>query len=501
MADECSAARAYRVHESDDVAVAAHDVAAGEAVTIAGVGTIVATQTIPRGHKLALRELRAGDSLRKYGAPIGRVTASIQRGDWVHEHNLTSALVGTIGPDAAHSRDRVRGTATTPTFQGYRRRNGLVGTRNEIWVLPTVGCVARTAERIARDADARWRGRLDGVHAFAHPLGCSQLGGDLDGTRQLLASLVQHPNAGGVLLVGLGCESNQLQKLLETLPPAARAHVRAFNAQQQADEFEAGIAAVEELAEQAAATVREPCSLADLRLGMKCGGSDAFSGLTANPLVGRISDIVTGAGGAVLLTEIPELFGAEPLLLGRAQNADTAQAFETLVNDFRRYFIEQGQPLDANPSPGNRAGGITTLEEKSLGAVQKGGAATLTHIVRYGERSHERGLGVLEAPGNDAVSSTALAAAGATLVLFTTGRGTPLGCPVPTLKIASNTALAHAKPRWIDFDAGRLLDDGDLRRWTDELLGLVIATASGQSAWNERNDERGIAIWKRGVTL
>jgi altronate hydrolase len=501
MAEAVAAARAYRVHAADDVAVAAADLLPGTTVTIAGVGSIVASHATPRGHKLALREIRAGDAVIKYGAPIGVATADIARGEWVHEHNLTSALQGMIHGEQRRSGAQARSTTTGRTFAGYRRANALVGTRNEVWVLPTVGCVARTAERIARDADARWRGRIDGVHAFAHPLGCSQLGGDLDGTRQLLASLVQHPNAGGVLLVGLGCESNQLQKLLETLPPESRAHVRAFNAQQQDDEFEAGVAAVDELAALAAATVREPCALADLRIGMKCGGSDAFSGLTANPLVGRIADVVAADGGAVLLTEIPELFGAEPLLLERAQDAPTAAAFETLVNDFRRYFIEQGQPLDANPSPGNRAGGITTLEEKSLGAVQKGGAATLTHIVRYGERSLHRGLGVLEAPGNDAVSSTALAAAGATLVLFTTGRGTPLGCPVPTLKIASNSALARSKPRWIDFDAGRVLDDGDLQRWTEELLALVIATASGAPAWNERNDERGIAIWKRGVTL
>jgi altronate hydrolase len=317
----------------------------------------------------------------------------------------------------------------------------------------------------------------------------------------LLASLARHPNAGGVLIVGLGCESNQLGTLLQGLGDADRQRIRSFNAQQQTDEFEAGVAAVGELVAIAAADRREQCALGELRIGLKCGGSDAFSGLTANPLVGRIADAVTAAGGSAILTEIPELFGAESLLAQRAADQPTATAFVDLINRFRHYYVDQGEPLEANPSPGNRAGGISTLEEKSLGAAQKAGAATLTHIIGYGQRSTSSGLGILEAPGNDAVSSTALVAAGATLLLFTTGRGTPLGAPAPTLKIASNSALAKAKPTWIDFDAGVLLSGRDAASAAHDLLELILATASGRPARNELNDERSIAIWKRGVTL
>lgn len=373
-----------------------------------------------------------------------------------------------------------------------------MGTRNEIWVIPTVGCVGRTAEKIAAKAVAKHAGRVDGIHAFAHPFGCSQLGDDLDGTRSLLAAFASHANAGGVLILGLGCESNQLSQLLPGIAPGAS--IRTLGAQDSGDEIEEGLRLVDELVEIAAQAKREPVPLSALVLGVKCGGSDGFSGLTANPLTGRMSDAVTQAGGTAILTEIPEIFGAEHLLMARAADRAVFEGIGTLVNGFKAYFTGHGEGVAENPSPGNIAGGITTLEEKSLGAVQKGGHATVTDVIAYGARVRRPGLTLLEAPGNDAVSSTALAAAGATAILFTTGRGTPLGFPVPTIKIASNSALARRKPGWIDFDAGRVLDEGFGPAAAD-LLDTIRAVASGRETAAERNDEREIAIWKRGVTL
>lgn len=485
-----------KIDPADDVAIALRDLEAGE--TIDGVTVLDA---IPKGHKIALRGLQAGALVRKYGHPIGRATADIPAGAHVHSHNLATALSGEEGyqPPIAYA------APATPvaggTFQGYRRADGRVGTRNEIWILCTVGCVAHTVRRIAEAAGRRFAGRVEGVHAFTHPFGCSQLGDDLSHTRKVLAALAAHPNAGGVLIVGLGCESNQLDALLAAAPGLDRARLRAFTAQGEEDEIEAGLAAVEALVEIAERDRRQPCPLADLVVGLKCGGSDGFSGLTANPLVGRIADRVSEGGGTPILTEIPEAFGAERLLMARATSPAVFEATVGLVNGFKRYFLAHGEPVSENPSPGNIAGGVTTLEEKSLGAVQKAGHAPLAQVLNYGERVQGPGLALLEAPGNDAVSSTALAAAGATVILFTTGRGTPLGFPAPTLKIATNSELAMRKPRWIDFDAGMVLAGKTMDQAADELMALVLETASGRLTRAEQNGEREMAIWKTGVTL
>jgi altronate hydrolase len=491
------------VSRDDDVAVAVRELHAGESVR-AGANSIHVLESIPRGHKVALRDVRAGDSVRKFGWPIGRATQDIATGALVHTSNLTTTLEGLSEyryepQPPAQARDE---TAPLPeTFMGYRRHDGRVGTRNEIWILCTVGCVARTAERIARRASIQFAGRVDGIHAFTHPFGCSQLGDDLARTRSVLASLAMHPNAGGVLIVGLGCESNQLDRLLGSMKGIDEQRLRAFTAQSAGDEIEQGLAAVEELVTIAERDEREPCPLSALTVGLKCGGSDGLSGITANPLVGHVANRVSAAGGTPILTEIPEVFGAEHLLMRRAVSEEVFHGIVGVVNDFKRYFLDNGQPIYENPSPGNIAGGITTLEEKSLGAVQKGGRAPVTQVLRYGERASRAGLALLEAPGNDAVSSTALVAAGATVLLFTTGRGTPLGFPVPTLKISSNTALAEKKKHWIDFDAGAVLGGKSMNDAGEELMRLVIETASGASARNEVNGEREISIWKSGVTL
>lgn len=489
----------HQISPDDDVAVALEAVAAGAEIVVGGA-TILLRDDIPKGHKFAVRAIAAGAPVRKYGWPIGRALRDIAAGEHVHVHNVATRLEGV--EDYAYSPVPTAAlpAANPRTFMGYRRRNGKVGTRNEIWILCTVGCVARTAERIAKAAQAHFGTRVDGIHALTHPFGCSQLGDDLSHTRKIIAALAAHPNAGGVLILGLGCESNQIDKLLAEAPDLDPARLRAFTAQSAEDELEAGLEAVEALVKVAEQDEREPCPVSALVVGLKCGGSDGFSGLTANPLVGRIADIVAGAGGTPVLTEIPEVFGAERLLMDRATDEAVFNDIVAVVNDFKRYFINHNQPVYENPSPGNIAGGITTLEEKSLGAVQKAGHAPVAAVLRYGERVSGPGLALLEAPGNDAVSSTALTAAGATILLFTTGRGTPLGFPVPTLKLASNSALAEKKPHWIDFDAGTVLTDG-LDAATDQLWRLIIDTASGKPAKNELNDEREIAIWKSGVTL
>jgi altronate hydrolase len=502
----------HLVSTGDDVAVAIREIEAGERLEVSGL-SVQAAERIPRGHKIALRDVPAGESVRKFGWPIGRATQNIGAGALVHTGNLATRLEGlneyryepgsaVAGSTGARAEGAIAPpTAAADTFLGYRRHDGRVGTRNEIWILCTVGCVARTAERIARLGSAQFAGKVDGIHAFTHPFGCSQLGDDLARTRRVLASLAMHPNAGGVLIVGLGCESNQLDRLLSTMEGVDKTRLRAFTAQSAGDEIEQGLEALEELVAVAAQDKREPCPLSSLIVGLKCGGSDGLSGITANPLVGHVANRVAAAGGTPILTEIPEVFGAEHLLMQRATSEEVFDGIVTVVNDFKRYFLDNGQPIYENPSPGNIAGGITTLEEKSLGAVQKGGRAPVTQVLRYGERASRPGLALLEAPGNDAVSSTALVASGATVLLFTTGRGTPLGFPVPTLKISSNTALAEKKRHWIDFDAGTVLAGKSMHDAGEELMRLVIETASGSPARNEVNGEREISIWKSGVTL
>lgn len=455
---------------------------------------------VPQGHKLALVDLPAGARVTKYGQPIGRASAAIAAGEHVHSHNLVTALAGELayrpGQGAVPSAPQL----DLPGWRGYLRADGRAATRNEIWILPSVGCVGITAEEIARAARDRHAGRIDGVHAFAHPHGCSQLGDDLEGTRALLAGLASNPNAAGVLLLGLGCESNQLDALLQAIPEAVRGKVRLLTSQSAGDELAAAAALIDELVEEAASARRVDLPFSALSIGLKCGGSDGFSGLTANPLLGRLADSLCAAGGRAILTEIPEIFGAEQALLDRAADAAVFDTAAALVNRFKRYYLDQGLPVSENPSPGNLAGGITTLEEKSLGAVQKGGNAPLVDVIDYGAQAQRAGLTLLEAPGNDAVSSSALAAAGATLVLFTTGRGTPLGFPVPTVKVASNQALAEAKPHWIDFDASLVLR-ASLAATDRAFAERLAALASGEPTAAELAGQRAIAIWKRGVTL
>ena len=493
-----------RIHPDDNVVVAVRLIAEGDGVEVDD-RLITAGADIPKGHKIAVTAIPDGSSVVRYGHVLGHATAPIEEGDWVHSHNLATDLSDTIEytyrPDEAPTPPG--SPSKVPTFMGYRRPDGRVGTRNEIWVVNTVGCVNRSAQRIARMTNDRFSDVIDGVHSFQHPFGCSQLGDDLVQTQKVLAGLIRHPNAGGVLVVGLGCENNQLEDLLEQAGDVDRSRIRFFNSQLVLDEVEEGIEAVEELVEIMKEDRRTECPVTDLVLGLKCGGSDAFSGITANPLVGRMADRLTGYGGTALLTEVPEMFGAEQQLMNRAKDRETFEQIVSMINRFKQYFIDHDQPIYENPSPGNKEGGLTTLEEKSLGAVQKGGRATVSQVLDYCEPVDKGGLALLYAPGNDGVSVTAEVASGATVVLFTTGRGTPLGFPVPTLKISSNTEIAERKPHWIDFNAGALLDGtATMDELSDDLFDLILRVASGEQwARNEENDYREIAIWKEGVTL
>ena len=437
------------------------------------------------GHKYACRAIETGESVIKYGMPIGHATAAIAPGEHVHVHNLATNLAEKPVYGYRPKPSALRPVPCDATFRGYRHADGRVGVRNDLWIVPTVGCVNALAERLAA--------AVGGV-ALTHPYGCSQLGGDHEATANALAALCHSPNAGGVLVVGLGCENNTPESFrarVERL--GALPNIRYLRAQDPGDEYVRGLALLAEL-DAARPKVRTDIPASELVVGLKCGGSDGFSGLTANPLVGRFSDWLVARGGSTVLTEVPEMFGAETLLMDRCRDRAVFDRCVRMIEDFKAYYARHGQVCYENPSPGNKAGGISTLEDKSLGCVQKGGTAEVADVLGYAERVRTRGLTLLTAPGNDLVSSTALAAAGCHLVLFTTGRGTPFGTVVPTVKVASNAALAAAKPQWIDWDAMTASDVG-------AFAAKVLAVAGGELTAAERYGARGIALFKDGVTL
>lgn len=484
-----------RIHESDDVAVALEDVPAGQEFM-----GVIARELIPRGHKLALRPIAAGQSVVKYGLPIGRASQDILPGQWVHTHNLSSALTAELTTEYAPAWKPLP-TGTPDSFLGYRRTDGRVGVRNEIWILPLVGCVNDVAGRLAAENQHLVGGALEGLYAFPHPFGCSQTGEDHASTRRLLASLARHPNAASVLLLGLGCENLTREQMERELGDFDRERIRFLICQDVEDELAAGAEILGQMARMARQCKREPASANELVVGMKCGGSDGMSGITANPTVGAFCDRLCGCGGSAILTEVPEMFGAEPMLFSRCENEAVYRRAVDMIDGFRHYFTDHGENVYENPSPGNRAGGITTLEDKSCGCVQKGGSAPIADVIGYGERVRKSGLTLLCGPGNDLVSATALTAAGAHLILFTTGRGTPFGAPAPTLKIATNRMLAQRKGGWIDFDASSVADGETPEQAAQRMMALVMATAGGQQTRSEQMGYRQIAIWKRGVML
>ena len=488
-----------KINPADNVAVALEDLSKGEVVE--GVTLLV---DIPRGHKIVLQDIKAGENVIKYGFPIGHVTRPAAAGTMVDHSCIKTNLEGLLEYKYEPALVEIAPSAKRRTFMGFRRPDGQVGVRNQLWVIPTVGCVNGICEEIVkrfRSEIAGCEGSVDAVVAFPHNYGCSQLGDDHENTRTILSDMVHHPNAGGVLVVSLGCENNQLDAFRELVGPVDEARVRMFKTQTVKDEVEYGLAQLRDIFAVASKDVREPVPVSELRVGLKCGGSDGLSGITANPLLGVFSDWIVAQGGTTVLTEVPEMFGAETILMNRCQDNATFDKTVSLINDFKAYFMKQGMPVYENPSPGNKAGGISTLEEKSLGCTQKCGKSIVRGVLRYGERLSVKGLNLLSAPGNDLVASTALASSGCQIVLFTTGRGTPFGSFVPTMKISTNTPLAENKPGWIDFNAGVLAQDETMEQTSARFRDYVLAVASGQQVNNEKNGYREIAIFKTGVTL
>ena len=445
---------------------------------------------IPAGHKYALKNIAKGEYVVKYGEIIGRASQDIAQGEWVHTHNVKSHLDESVAY-------RYEFSANIPekskhTFKGFKRETGRAGIRNEIYIIPTVGCVNNACMRLARDAQKYITGSIDGIFALTHQFGCSQLGDDNDNIKKLLCAIALNPNASFVLFVGLGCENNGMDGIKEYLAPYNRNNIVYFNCQEVEDEHEYGMAILKEFADKAKDFKREDVDLSELCIGLKCGGSDGYSGLTANPLVGKITDKVVGAGGSAILTEVPEMFGAEQILMNKCKSQDVFERYEKMIVDFKAYYTKQGFPVYENPSPGNKKGGITTLEEKSLGCIEKAGTSAIVDVLAYGELVKEQGVSALNAPGNDLIAATALAASGCQIVLFTTGRGTPFSTFVPTMKIGTNNTISKNKSNWIDFNAYSMDDEG--------LFNLLLQTVNGEYQCKSE-DIREIAFYKTGVTL
>ena len=488
-----------RIHPDDNVAVALEDIRSGETVEIGSL-TVTALEDVSRGHKIALQRIPAGEPVMKYGNPIGIAKEAIPAGAWVHVHNVRTGL--------SESAEYTYNHKTFPmpdvkprTFMGYLREDGRAAVRNELWIIPTVGCVNSVAAALVRENQHLVKGSIDGLCTFSHPYGCSQMGDDHAQTRKLLAALVRHPNAGGVLVLSLGCENLTQEQFKAELGEWDDRRVKFLVCQQVEDEFAAGAKLLEELADYAGQFRREELPASKLVVGMKCGGSDGLSGITANPAVGRFSDRLTALGGTTVLTEVPEMFGAENILFSRCENEMVFRKAVDMVNRFKDYFVSHGQVVYENPSPGNKAGGITTLEDKSCGCVQKGGSAQIVDVLEYAEPVTRKGLNLLSGPGNDLVSATDLTAAGAHIILFTTGRGTPFGAPAPTVKISTNTPLYEKKHGWIDFNAGTVAQGESLDDAGERLLDFVLEIASGKKTLSEERGAREIAIFKDGVTL
>jgi len=490
-----------KINPADNVAVAVSNLSAGDIISVNGLD-IKLNEDIPAGHKFALKDFDIDNHIIKYGYAIGHAICSIKQGDWVNEKkiktNLSGLLEYTYNPaletlDIAH-KDLI--------FKGYRRKNGDVGVRNEIWIIPTVGCVNGIVNQLAEELRRETEGKgVDAIVAFPHNYGCSQLGDDHENTRKILKDMVLHPNAGAVFVVGLGCENNQLTTFREFLGDYNTERVAFMETQKVGDEFEEGMAILRDLYTKASKDVRVDVPLSELRVGLKCGGSDGFSGITANPLLGMFSDFLIAQGGTSVLTEVPEMFGAETILMNRCENKELFEQTVHLINDFKDYFIRNEQPIYENPSPGNKAGGISTLEEKSLGCTQKCGKSVVKGVMKYGERIQTKGLNLLSAPGNDLVAATTLASSGCHIVLFTTGRGTPFGTFVPTMKISTNSNLAKNKPGWIDFNAGVILENEPMEKTCERFTEYIVKVASGELVNNEKKNYREIAIFKTGVTL
>ena len=491
-----------KINRADTVVVCLKNYTKGEVVNVDGKAVTVAQDT-PVGHKILITDTPAGTDIIKYGYPIGHAKEDLKAGQWVNENNLKTNLSGTLTYEYKPVDEKLDIPDEHLTFKGYVRKNGEVGIRNEIWIVPTVGCVNGIAEKLASmlEHETRLEG-IDAVHAWHHNYGCSQLSDDHENTRKVLRDIVLHPNAGAVLVLSLGCENNQPDLFEKLLGDYDKDRIKFLVTQKvHGDEIEGGMKILRSLYNVVKNDTRTDCPLSELRVGLKCGGSDGLSGITANPLVGEFSDYLVAQGGTTILTEVPEMFGAETILMNRCKNKELFDKTVKLVNDFKEYFLSHGEPVGENPSPGNKAGGISTLEDKALGCTQKCGRAPVCGVLGYGDRLQAKGLNLLSAPGNDLVASTALAAAGCQMVLFTTGRGTPFGTFVPTMKISTNSSLYENKPNWIDFNAGELVDGTDMNSLLRKFIDKIVSVANGENTCNEKNGYREISIFKNGVTL
>lgn len=491
-----------KINPADTVVVCLQPKSKGETIEVDGK-TITINQDTPAGHKILITDTEEGRDIIKYGYPIGHARQNLKAGDWVNENNLKTNLAGTLEYTYNPVNEQLTIKNEKRTFRGYIRANGEVGIRNEVWIVPTVGCVNGIAERLAEELkkETGCEG-IDAIYAWHHNYGCSQLSGDHENTRKVLRDIVLHPNAGAVLVLGLGCENNQPELFEQLLGDYDKERIKFLVTQKvDGDEVEAGMQILRELYAKAKKDSREDVPVSKLRVGLKCGGSDGFSGITANPLVGEFSDWLVAQGGTSILTEVPEMFGAETILMNRCETSELFDKTVSMINNFKEYFLSHGEPVGENPSPGNKAGGISTLEDKALGCTQKCGRAPVSGVLEYGDRLETTGLNLLSAPGNDLVAATALASAGCQIVLFTTGRGTPFGTFVPTMKIATNPTLAARKPNWIDFSAGQLIEGRTMQELVPEFIDKILAVASGEKARNEVNGYREIAIFKNGVTL
>ena len=495
-------AKFIKINPNDNVAVCLEAGQKGESVLADG-RQIVLAEDISVGHKFALRVIDANSNVIKYGAPIGHATQTIQPGEMVHVHNLKTNLSGTVEYSFQQKLNELNIAKQNLTFNGYVRQNGKTGIRNELWMVPTVGCVNGQAQQIIDIFKTKYKPleHIDGLEVFKHNYGCSQLGDDHVNTQKALAALVNHPNAGGVLVLGLGCENNQISQMKAAIGEYDPARVKFLTAQDVEDEVEEGVKLLHEIFQEMKNDQRQPVPVSELNIGLKCGGSDGFSGITANPLVGAFSDFLVAQGGTTILTEVPEMFGAETLLMERAADQSVFEKTVNLINDFKAYYLQHNLPVYENPSPGNKNGGISTLEDKSLGCTQKGGSAVVVDVLKYAEPIRTKGLNLLSAPGNDLVASSALGFSGCQLILFTTGRGTPFGSFVPTLKISTNTALSEKKSNWIDFNAGSLLDGKTMEQLLGELIQFIIEVTNGKKLKHEESGFKEIAIFKTGVTL
>ena len=490
-----------KINPADSVVVCLQPKKKGDIIEIDGLKVVV-NQDTPAGHKVLIKDAPKGTDIIKYGYPIGHAKEDLKAGDWVNENNLKTNLSGTLEYTYSPVNQELDIKKENRTFKGYVRKNGDVGVRNEIWIVPTVGCVNGIAERLV-DALKKETGEegIDAIHAWHHNFGCSQLSGDHENTRKVLRDICLHPNAGAVLVLSLGCENNQPDDFMKMLGDYDKDRIKLLITQKVDDEMEAGMEILRELYDIARQDKRTEVPVSKLRVGLKCGGSDGFSGITANPLVGEFSDWLVAQGGTSVLTEVPEMFGAETILMNRCRTEDLFNQTVSMINNFKEYFLSHGEPVGENPSPGNKAGGISTLEDKALGCTQKCGKAPVSGVMEYGDRLEHDGLNLLSAPGNDLVAATALASCGCHLVLFTTGRGTPFGTFVPTMKIATNPYLASHKKNWIDFSAGQLVEGRTMQELVPEFIDKVLAVASGELAKNEENGYREISIFKNGVTL